>query len=238
MTRKWSTTYGDSLKNSGFRAVCRDSTNNVYVGGFSYGMPTDNSLIGAYFQASGTAGNSCLLRFDATNKRNWATYMGGSVSMAGAKSIGYNPVNNNLCFSGGAGTSGSGYPFANFTSPQAYWQPLNYNNNYYDAFVGRFALVGVYVGIKENHSDKFDNSGLFVYPNPTNENITLKIDAKVSRPFVINVVNILGQTVYSEVVKTGYDVPKTLNISNFKNGIYIINVVSEEMNKTTKIVKE
>ena len=236
MTRKWATTYGDSTANSGFAAITKDSTNNVYVGGFSYGMPTYNGLAGAYFQTT-TSGNTAFLRFDAANHLNWATYMGGSVNMSGAKGMAYFAGDNNLCFAGGAGNSASGYPFANFTSPQAYWQSSNFGA--IDAFVGRFSLVGIFVGIKEYQKDKFNAKGsLFVYPNPTNADVTIIINDKINKPYIINVVNILGESVISQPVNQDFELPQTLRLSELKSGMYIINVVSEEMNKTTKIIKE
>ncbi len=164
--------------------------------------------------------------------------MGGpATSMSGPCIVKYNPVNNNLVFSGGASAiTPPSYPFRNFTSPQAYWQPMVNTMGYGDAFAGRFNLTGI-VGIKENPKDRVISS-LFIYPNPSSESVTINLETQINNPYFIKVFNNLGQIVYSEYVTDTYNKTHNLNVQSLKTGIYYITVVSSELNKTAKFIKE
>ena len=178
--------------------------------------------------------------FDWTNQRLWATYHGAPAldQTYGAHAICYNPVNQNLCYAGAAGTGYNGYPFRNFTSPQAYYQDFSYSIGYADAFAGRFSLANGIVGIKENQKNKNDGIGLFIYPNPSNGNVTVSTDSKLSKAINLNVYNNSGQVVYTETVKDLYVNSHTVNLSVLPAGVYYINIISPEINKTVKLIKE
>jgi hypothetical protein len=129
------------------------------------------------------------------------------------------------------------YPYRNFTTPvQAYWRPLVENNGWGDSFIGRFGLNGV-VGIREFSKDKIVNT-LSIYPNPTNSDLTISLENKVTKPYTINVFNNLGQIVYSENVKDVYNTLHTINLANIVSGIYFVNINSSEINKTAKLIKQ
>ncbi|MBA2611181.1 MAG: T9SS type A sorting domain-containing protein [Bacteroidetes bacterium] len=239
MKRKWSITYGDSIKSTSFNTITKDMNDNIFIGGLSSGMQTVNNLIGAYYQSTGGNGNAAFLMFDGKNQRKWATFMGDpNVTMSGPGLVQYNPANNNLVFSGGATANTPPlYPYRNFTTPvQAYWQPNVAAAGYGDGYAGRFNLTGV-VGIKENGKDKITNS-LFIYPNPSSETVTINLDSPINKPYSIKVYNNLGQVVYLEYVTDVHTKTHTLNVSYFTTGIYFINITSQEINKTAKFIKE
>jgi hypothetical protein len=243
MAIKWSTTYGDSAKSSGFRSIAKDGANNIYIGGYSTGMPLLNGLIGAYYQSSTSQSNACFLRFNTSNQRNWATYHGSStITQGGTRAIAFNSVNNNLCYAGAAGNAvPTGYPFRNFTSPQAYWQNSNYDitASYNEAFAGRFELSGVYVGINEQQADNIQaEAGLFIYPNPTNANVNVLVNSKLTMPYYINVFNNMGALVYSKKVSDDYNSTQILSLAHLAHGVYFIQATSPQINKTAKLIKE
>jgi hypothetical protein len=75
--------------------------------------------------------------------------------------------------------------------------------------------------------------GMTVYPNPATDEITINGNNILSQ---ISIRNMMGQVVYEQKYRTKN---LDLNIGNLPNGIYFVEVVDEEGNKTVrKIVKE
>lgn len=80
----------------------------------------------------------------------------------------------------------------------------------------------------------FGKPNAVIYPNPTNGifNIDLKNEVKS-----IKVINILGEIVYEEkVVNESIEKTKSINLSNFQNGIYIINFSNDLGNSNYKVI--
>jgi len=77
-----------------------------------------------------------------------------------------------------------------------------------------------------------------VYPNPASEIIYIKLGELSESNAVIQVFNGLGQMVYSETVQN-LDNEHMINTSNFKSGMYYININfgSEIINSSIQIVK-
>lgn len=75
------------------------------------------------------------------------------------------------------------------------------------------------------------NNTFKVYPNPTNNFIT--IDSTLEGDY--NLVSIIGKTIAKGSLKVG---DNTLNISTLNKGIYFVNISSNNNSKTIKIVKE
>ena len=65
-----------------------------------------------------------------------------------------------------------------------------------------------------------ENPEISVYPNPTNGIFNVSY-AKAS---IIKVINILGVVVYEEKVEESTAATKSIDLTNFANGIYLINV--------------
>lgn len=238
MHRTWAITHGDSAKDTKLYSITKDIYNNIYMSGYGTGMGTASYLPGAYYQSTGSTGSAVFINFDAINQVQWITFMGPTIFQQSNTRVVYNPVNNNLFFAGwSASLSGNNYPFRNFTSPQAYWQPTLYNFGNYDGFVGRFNLTGV-VGIKDVSNNKTVNNSLYIYPNPSRGTVTISLDYDLKKPYQLLVYNNLGSVVYSEYVKSSFDKTKTIDLCKLSIGIYYINVFSPEINKTAKLIKE
>lgn len=126
---------------------------------------------------------------------------------------------------GTAGTATSTYTFtkgaavdqhtvastANFTNIHVNWQPLNPT------------------GIDESSSDKPE---IVIYPNPTNG--VLNVD--FSKANNIKVMNTLGTIVYDEKVDQLSTGTKNIDLSNFANGIYLINVSNDKGSSNHKVI--
>ncbi|MDQ3192275.1 MAG: choice-of-anchor J domain-containing protein [Bacteroidota bacterium] len=66
-----------------------------------------------------------------------------------------------------------------------------------------------------------------VYPNPNNGEFQLQMNNEVKGTYVISVSNMLGQQVYSERVTSTGSLIKTIDLSNFDKGIYLLSVANE-----------
>jgi len=75
-----------------------------------------------------------------------------------------------------------------------------------------------------------DNS-ITLYPNPTNSEVNISSENIINS---IEIFNSLGQRVYQSVVNSN---TKTIDISSFTNGVYILGVNTENGVIREKIIK-
>ena len=87
------------------------------------------------------------------------------------------------------------------------------------------------LGIKEN----LQLNELLVYPNPTQERITIDFNKNSIENASIQVIDLLGKTVHQQVVKTAKLV---INMNNFDNGIYLLRFINTDGSRTMKIIKK
>jgi hypothetical protein len=87
--------------------------------------------------------------------------------------------------------------------------------------------VAVTAGLKQNNF-----AALNYYPNPVKDVFTLSNTAAISN---VEVVNTLGQRVYSTVVN---NTAATINFEGLKSGIYFVKVQSGTAAQTIKVIKE
>ncbi len=86
------------------------------------------------------------------------------------------------------------------------------------------------VGIEEPLLDE-----ITIYPNPAENDVTIDLGTNDLKNAVIEIVDLLGKSVYKETI-----VQKTtqLNISDFSNGIYLIKFSNDNGTVTNKIIKQ
>lgn len=77
--------------------------------------------------------------------------------------------------------------------------------------------------------DNFSN-GFNLYPNPTSIGV-VTIQTKTNQPLQVSVFDVLGKQVISKTV-----LDNTLNVSNLKSGIYLVQVTQEGSTSTKKLV--
>lgn len=74
--------------------------------------------------------------------------------------------------------------------------------------------------------NNFMNNNLLVFPNPTKENINIVLKNLVEGNLSIKITNVLGQTIYNENTEsTSSFFSSSINISNFKDGIYSLIII-------------
>ncbi len=76
------------------------------------------------------------------------------------------------------------------------------------------------------------NPEINVYPNPTNGIFNVDFNKANN----IKVVNILGSVVYDEKIDQAAAGTKNIDLTNFANGIYMINVSNDEGSSTYKVI--
>ncbi|MFN8114507.1 MAG: T9SS type A sorting domain-containing protein [Bacteroidia bacterium] len=113
----------------------------------------------------------------------------------------------------------------------------NNNSNSQDAFITRFDMSS-FVGINEIPAFNSNNQ-LFVYPNPSNNNINIIFKAKELDNYNLEIYNMLGQVVYKkDLGKTFGEHNEMVDVSNYSEGMYIINLISSKEILSTKVIKK
>ncbi len=95
--------------------------------------------------------------------------------------------------------------------------------------------IDVVVGVKE-----FDlSSSLQISPNPAKEIVTIKFDNTVKGNITIRVTDVTGRVVMSQSAnKSAQLFNQSFDISSLENGIYLMNIITENGKATSRIVKQ
>ena len=99
---------------------------------------------------------------------------------------------------------------------------LEYLNTHTNVVIGGCASLGI---------DSNTNSEFSIYPNPVNDILNLSYTQEMN---VVKVYNIIGQELLSKKVNSS---STQIDISNFANGTYFIQVTTEIAMKTVRIIK-
>jgi len=77
-----------------------------------------------------------------------------------------------------------------------------------------------------------------IYPNPVSDQLTLNVDAtETNTP--IEIKNLLGQTVYADVLKSGAGKQSmNINISGLSKGVYFIQLKNKDLISSKKFIKD
>ena len=96
---------------------------------------------------------------------------------------------------------------------------------------GTVIPLSLVTGIKENNKIE----GFNLYPNPTKDIINLQFVNNDIQKSIVSVTDIYGKELNKFVGKTAGDL-LTINTSEFKSGIYLVNVITEETTLTQKFI--
>lgn len=109
-----------------------------------------------------------------------------------------------------------------WTQGWANWNPQN--NNY------SFIPTGI--------ATQKNIERLLVYPNPSSSEVTISFDLETSNNISIKVYNIQGKEILTLVNNRQFNAGAnqvTLNVSEFNNGLYIVKVIGDNVNSSTRI---
>jgi hypothetical protein len=79
----------------------------------------------------------------------------------------------------------------------------------------------------------FKNDLITIYPNPVTQNLTIEIGER--KPYQLKVLNVLGQIVLQKDV---YLPEETLDVANFSNGVYTLEISDKDIRSRLKFIKE
>lgn len=86
--------------------------------------------------------------------------------------------------------------------------------------------------------DNLEARGLNVYPNPTQDKITLDFGLLMGEEIVINLIDLQGRIILSDQIKDQNGAyRKALDLSNLTEGIYFLRVSTKDENITRKVIK-
>jgi hypothetical protein len=102
-------------------------------------------------------------------------------------------------------------------------------------FDGQFSYSNVAV-VSE---DDLLGDDVKVYPNPFVSSVGVNIEASSNTPATVNVVDMQGRVISSEVVnvKSGNNYHEVNNLGSLSNGVYFVKVSVNGLSKTTKVTK-
>ncbi len=233
-TRIWATYYGGNSLEEG-ADITTDNYGNIYFTGYSTGndleLPGSNPA-GSFDDAGYNGGTDAFIVMfnEGSHAIYWATYFGGT-TMESPSALDCSG-DTALYFCGQVATDyTTGFPFSAGYYVPAFGQP------YYDqattsfagsgvkGFIAEFTLVPMVVGIDEPQPV---NGALNVYPNPAEGNIWIDGNVNAQDILVIEIVDILGQVVFSETLNPADRVHKSVDVSTFATGMYVVRVVADE----------
>jgi len=82
-------------------------------------------------------------------------------------------------------------------------------------------------------------NNLAIYPNPTNESVNIEFDSDINQNLNIRIYNLIGEKLYTENFEgTNGRLSKTINLSSFSNGVYVLQINGAKNIITEKIVKQ
>ena len=87
----------------------------------------------------------------------------------------------------------------------------------------------------EENSDFVINSVISVYPNPSNGVVDVKLE--IEGKAEVKVYNQIGKLLYNNVITSDDSNGLDVFLSNLDEGVYFVNVIGDEKNITTKLIK-
>lgn len=187
----------------------------------------------------------------AVRFKSGESYNTGDVYFAGSGSSSTADINSfRVLITGPAGASdGNAYFFEEISMgvPESYAGagPLFSSSRYGTVANGYFLNQGgsttdwwIYVSGQSSVSldEEKANTQVNLYPNPTKGNVTLEIAQ--GGTYRIDVLNVVGQVVYSEEVNVNGGEKLNRDFSNLNKGIYLVNMTTNGVTNTTKLTIE
>ena len=225
----WSTLFGGSSSEELY-GVAKDINGNIYIHGSTYSsnlfIPT--GIPSSMYQQSANAVQETFVgSITSTRNFNWVTYFGGSTDTDGAKAI-------DVYKSSDVYVVGKG---SNALPPNPFPTYAGTTGGYYSTtgnmYVSRLGISSLFIGIKELESNKL-TSDILVYPNPATDIIRFQLkDSKDN--FTIEIYSALGQMVYTGKVDQNNN---SVDVSQFSNGMYVINISDKTKRYTGKFIKQ
>jgi hypothetical protein len=76
-----------------------------------------------------------------------------------------------------------------------------------------------------------------IYPNPAKEYVCIDFIAGINESTLVKILDISGKIVFSQILVSGNADVHSIDISSFKEGIYIIKIDNSQFSATHKLIK-
>ncbi|MEI6576334.1 MAG: T9SS type A sorting domain-containing protein [Bacteroidota bacterium] len=101
-------------------------------------------------------------------------------------------------------------------------------------WVDNLTLSGTVAGI-ENMTSSINK--LSIYPNPTNQNLTVSLELSAPSHLSLLLTNMKGELVYAKNLGMSHGIiTQNIDVSSFAKGVYFINIKTEYINETREII--
>ncbi|MES2838561.1 MAG: PKD domain-containing protein [Bacteroidota bacterium] len=85
--------------------------------------------------------------------------------------------------------------------------------------------------------EEIASSTVTIYPNPLQNDLFIEIESAKSKEYLVEIFSIIGQVIYNEKIETSNGNSTTkVDLKDVANGIYIVNLSSEEETITKRII--
>ena len=77
------------------------------------------------------------------------------------------------------------------------------------------------------------NENIIIYPNPATDIVTLNINNANNKDLEINIYDITGTLVKSEILKQNQ---QKINIGDLSNGVYMVSIKSKDLTENQRLI--
>jgi len=122
------------------------------------------------------------------------------------------------------------------------WQIRTFCNDektYYSNFsdINYFSTLNVKSYADNIAKIKKDNI-IYAYPNPVSNVLKLKIDEPINAKINLEIYDMFAKKLYNKYITLEKNTDFAIDMNEFANGIYLLNITSEEYNQQLKIIKQ
>jgi hypothetical protein len=86
--------------------------------------------------------------------------------------------------------------------------------------------------------NEFDASNFLIFPNPNKGEFTIKLNSSSNSNIRVEVYDIRGRTVFSNIYNNSSDFNQTINLNSVQAGMYLVKISDGERQSTKKIIVE
>ena len=109
------------------------------------------------------------------------------------------------------------------------------NENYYTTATPMVRLI---VDNSLSVSELSNNTSFSVYPNPSNGDFNISLNAQNAEMLTLTVNNIVGQTVMTKQVRVSGQTNETISLAGFDKGVYFLTIDNNKEKQTVKLIVE
>ncbi|HLG34938.1 MAG TPA: T9SS type A sorting domain-containing protein [Bacteroidia bacterium] len=231
----WATLYGGDELEFG-HGVAFDDDMNLFVTGVteSYNSFNTQPFTGTYYDNSGASRDAFVLGFSSWNQLQWATFFGGNSDDRGTEIAVYQ--NSALYLCGSTYSTETSFPLADPLGNSDYYDGIWEGGTYAgDAFISRFVLTGIGIGINEVNTI---NGNFALYPNPNDGSFTIVLNDIHERKIKLHIYSVLGAEVYSSEIVNDGNGKKKIDVNKLASGLYMIRVEAGNKMYSSKFIKQ